>query len=119
MTVKFVTHALSTGDITIMGRVADVATVRGKTISQIGAIVGQEQQHPAAVHLNLEVVGSQQPANMLTLVFSLEDALELGLQLMAMAIENQPTPSIDQIQERLTQRLAELDRTLQVAQTPA
>lgn len=119
MTVKYVTHPLPTGDITIMGHVTDVATVRGKTISQIGAIVGQEQQNPAAVHVNLEIVGSQQPADMLTLVFSLEDALELGLQLVAMGIENQPAPDIDDIRERLTQLVAELDRSLQVSHTPA
>lgn len=119
MTVKYVTRPLPTGDITIMGHVSDVATVRGKTISHIGAIVGQEQQNPAAVHVNLEIVGSQHPADMLTLIFGLEDALELGLQLVAMGIEEQPAPAIDEIRERLAQLVAELNRSLQVSQTPA
>ncbi|WP_448561546.1 hypothetical protein [Trichothermofontia sp.] len=115
MTVKYVTHPLTTGDITIMGRVSDVATVRGKTISQIGAIVGQEQQNPAAVHVNLESVDNQGTNNMVTLILGLDDALELGIHLVAMGIENQPAPSIDDVRERVAQLVTELDRTLQVS----
>ncbi|WP_416668642.1 hypothetical protein [Egbenema bharatensis] len=113
MTVKFVTHALNTNDITVMGNVTDVATVRGNKISRIGAVEGQEQQNPAAIHLNFELV--HQPHEMLVWMLSLPDAVELGLQLLAMGIEDQPSPGIDEIRDRLSQLIAELDRTLQVS----
>ncbi|GAB4377576.1 MAG: hypothetical protein Kow00121_27400 [Elainellaceae cyanobacterium] len=113
MTVKFVTHSLKIGDITVMGHVTDVATVRGSKISRIGAIEGQEQQNPAAVHLNFE--DATTPTEMLVWILGVPDAVELGLQLLAMGIEDQPSPAIDDIRDRLSQLVAELDRTLQVS----
>jgi hypothetical protein len=117
MTVKFVTHVLNTGDITVMGHVTDVATVRGSTISRIGAVEGQEQKNPAAVHLNFEAIttANDNPPEMLVWMLSVPDAVELGLQLLAMGIEAQPSPGIDEIRDRLSQLVAELDRTLQVS----
>jgi hypothetical protein len=113
MAVKFVTHSLRTNDITVMGNVTDVATVRGNKISRIGAVEGQEQQNPAAIHLNFEL--AHQPNEMLVWVLNVPDAVELGLQLLAMGIEDQPSPGIDEIRDRLSQLIAELDRTLQVS----
>ena len=113
MTVKFVTHSLKTGDITVLGCVNDVATVRGRRISQIGAIEGQEQQNPAAIHLNFEMTNN--PDEMLVLMLSISDAIEMGLQLLAMGIENQPSLGIDEIRDRLSQLVEELDRTLQIS----
>ncbi len=113
MTVKFVTHSLETNDITVMGNVSDVATVRGNTISRIGAVEGQEQQNPAAIHLNFEM--THPPNEMLVWMMSVPDAVELGLQLLAMGIEDQPSPKIDDVRDRLSQLIAELDRTLQVS----
>ncbi len=115
MTVKYVTHSLNTGDITVMGNITDVVTAKGNKISRIGAIEGQEQQNPAAVHINLEITGGDSAAEMLVLILGLEDAVELGLQLLAMGIEDRPSPGVDEIRERLTQLVAELDQTLQVS----
>lgn len=119
MTVKFVTHSLNTGDITVMGHVTDIATVRGSKISRIGAVEGQEQKNPAAVHLNFEITtpvpATDASPEMLVWMMSVPDAVELGLQLLAMGIEDQPSPKIDEIRDRLSQLVAELDRTLQVS----
>lgn len=115
MSVKFVTHALKTGDITVMGNVSDVATVRGNKISRIGAVAGQESSNPATVHINLEVLPQQHPDDLLVLMLGLPDAVELGLQLLAMGIEDNPSIGVDEIRERLVQLVAELDNTLQVS----
>lgn len=115
MTVKFVTHALKTGEITVMGHVFDVATVKGNKISRIGAVSGQESLNPATIHINLETVPQKNPEDLLVLMLGLQDAVELGIQLLAMGIEDNPTASVDEIRERLVQLVAELDRTLQVS----
>ncbi len=114
MTVKYVTHDLETSDITVMGHVEDAITVKGSKISRIGAIVGQEAANPAAVHLNLEVEPHKTASEMLVLVFNQQDAVEIGLQLVAMGIEDNPTISIDDVKQRLGTVVAELDQTLQV-----
>lgn len=113
MTVHFVTHALKTGDITVMGNVSDVAIVRGSKISRVGAVEGQEQQNPAAVHINLEVVNSTD--EMLVLMLNVSDAMELGLELLAMGVKDRSTTGVDEIRDRLAELMMELDRTLQVA----
>lgn len=114
MTVKYVTHDLSTSDITIMGKVENAIKVRGSSISRIGPIIGHEAQNPAEVHLNLEVEPHQTASEMLVLSFTAQDAVEVGLQLLAMGVEDNPTIGIDVVKQRLTDLLAELDRTLKV-----
>lgn len=113
MTVKFVTHTLNTNDITVMGNVNDVATVRGSKISRIGAVEGQEQQNPATIHVNFQVTNN--PEEMLVLMMGLSDAIEIGLQLLAMGIEAEPSPRIDEVRDRLSQLVSELDLSLQVS----
>ncbi|NJR61791.1 MAG: hypothetical protein HC769_24960 [Cyanobacteria bacterium CRU_2_1] len=56
MTVEYVTHLLKTGDITVMGHIEDVLTVTGQRVSLVGAIEGQEQQNPPAIHVNFEIL---------------------------------------------------------------
>ncbi|MGP1384366.1 MAG: hypothetical protein ACTS2F_12455 [Thainema sp.] len=113
MTVKFVTHSLTTHDITLMGQVNDVATVKGSKISRVGAVEGQEQQNPASIHLNFEVTNN--PDDMFVIMLSSTDAVEIGLQMVAMALEEQPKPNVNAIRDRISQLIAELDRTLQVS----
>ncbi|HIK56371.1 MAG TPA: hypothetical protein IGS37_14570 [Synechococcales cyanobacterium M55_K2018_004] len=113
MTVKFVTHSLSTSDITVMGHVDDVTTVRGHTISRVGAVEGHEQDNPAAVHINFQKADN--PEEMLVWMLALPDAIEIGLQLLAMGIEAQPSPKIAEVRDRLSQLVNELDRSLQVS----
>jgi hypothetical protein len=115
MTVQYVTHTFKTGDITIMGNIADTETVTGKTISRIGAIEGQEYQSPPAVHINLGLAHGD-PTESIVLSLSISDAIEMGIQLVAMGIENSPHPDIEGMRDRLAQLVSELDRTLQVSQ---
>lgn len=113
MTVKFVTHVLPTHNITLMGQVNDVATVKGTKISRIGAVEGQEQQNPAAIHLNFEM--AENSDDMFVIMLSPADAVEMGLQMVAMALEEQPHPNVNAIRDRISQLITELDRTLQVS----
>lgn len=113
MTVKFVTHTLNTGDITVMGQVSNVATVRGSKMSRIGAVEGHEQETPAAIHVNFQMTNN--PEELLVWMLGLADAIEIGLQLVAMGIEDQPSPQMDDVRDRLSQLVAELDRSLQVS----
>jgi hypothetical protein len=113
MTVEFVTYPLSTDNITVMGQVNDVATVRGSKISRIGAVEGHEQETPAAIHLNFQLI--DHPEELLVWMLGLSDAIEIGLQLLAMGIEAQPSPAIDDVRDRLAQLVAELDCSLQVS----
>lgn len=115
MTVKFVTNPLNTGDITVVGNVSDVATVQGSKMSRIGALEGQEQQNPAAIHVNFQM--TNKPEEMLVLMLGLSDAIELGLQLVALGIEAQLSPKIDDVRDRLCQLVSELDRDLQISHT--
>ncbi|MGG6293770.1 hypothetical protein ACQ4M4_05040 [Leptolyngbya sp. AN02str] len=112
MTVKFVTHTLNTGDITVMGQVSNVATVQGSKISRIGAVEGHEQENPAAIHVNFQI--SNNPEDLLVWMLGLADAIEIGLHLVAMGIEDQPSPHIEEVRDRLSQLVSELDRSLQV-----
>lgn len=114
MTVRYVTHSLKTGDITLMGNVKNMATLTGKSMTRIGAIEGKEQQNPPAIHINLDRAGGN-VEDSVVLSLSLPDAIEMGLQLVAMGIENHPNPDIEEIRDRLSQLVAELDRTLQVS----
>lgn len=115
MTVKFVTHSLNTGNITVMGNVADSITVRGSKISRIGAVEGQEQENPATVHINFVASQGETDDEVLVLTMELPDAVEMGLNLLAMGIEAQSSLGVDEVRDRLSQLIAELDRTLQVS----
>jgi hypothetical protein len=77
-----------------MGNIANTATVTGRTITRIGAIEGQEQQNPPAVHVNLELAEGEARGSVV-LSLSLPDAIEMGLQLVAIGIEDNPQPDID------------------------
>lgn len=52
MTVKYVTHLLKTGDVTVTGYIEDALTVTGQRVSRIGAVERQEEQNPPAIHVN-------------------------------------------------------------------
>lgn len=113
MTVKFVTHSLNTDTVTLVGHVNDVTAVRGTKISRIGAVEGKEKENPAAIHVNFQVV--DQPDDLLVMMIGLSDAVEVGLQLVAMGIDAQPSDKLDGIRDRLSELVNELDKSLQVS----
>jgi hypothetical protein len=118
MTVKYVTHLLETGDVMVTGHLEDVLTVKGQRVSRVGAVEGQEQQNPPAVHVNFEIVKTgEHPTtpDMLGLILSPSDALELGMLLVAMAIEDKTTAEVGEIKEHLSRLVTDLQHTVQVS----
>jgi hypothetical protein len=118
MTVEYVTHLLKTGDVTVMGHIEDVLTVTGQRVSRIGAIEGQEQQNPPAIHVNFEILKKgEHPVTpeMLGFIFSPADALELGMLLVAMAIEDKTSADVAEIKDHLSQLVTDLQHDVKVA----
>jgi len=118
MTVEYVTHLLETGEVMVMGHVEDVLAMTGQRVSRVGAVEGQEQQNPPAIHVNFEILKKgEHPVTpeMLVLAFTPLDALELGMLLVAMAIEDKTSKEVSEIKEHLSQLVSDLQRTVQVA----
>ncbi len=118
MTVEYVTHLLETGEVMVMGHVEDVLTVTGQRVSRVGAVEGQEQQNPPAIHANFEILKKgEHPVTpeMLVLAFTPSDALELGMLLVAMAIEDKTSAEVSEIKNHLSRLVADLQQTVQVA----
>lgn len=118
MTVEYVTHLLETGEVTVMGHIEDALTVTGQRVSRLGAVQGQEQKTPPAIHVNFEILKQGEPQKtpeMITLAFCPADALELGMLLVAMAIEDKTSSEVSEIKERLSQLVADLQKSVQVS----
>lgn len=118
MTVEYVTHLLETGEVMVMGHVEDVLTVTGQRVSRVGAVEGQEQQNPPAIHVNFEILKKgEHPVTpeMLVLAFAPSDALELGMLLVAMAIEDKTSAEVSEIKNHLSRLVTDLQQTVQVA----
>lgn len=117
MTVEYVTHLLETGDVMVMGHIEDVLTVTGQRVSRIGAVEGQEEQNPLAIHVNFEIVKKgEHPVTpeMLVLAFNPSDALELGMLLVAMAIEDKTSAEVAEIKGHLSQLVTDLQQSVQI-----
>jgi hypothetical protein len=111
MKTKLLSQALTTGDITVMSNVTSV-TVAGTKVSRVEEVPGHEQESPSSVHIDFEV---KQPSHLpavladtetLGMILQLEDAVELGLLLVAMGLEHKTPNQVADIISRLT-RLAE------------
>jgi len=118
MTVEYVTHLLETGEVMVMGHVEDVLAMTGQRVSRVGAIEGQEQQNSPAIHVNFEILKKGEhpiTPEMLVLAFTPSDALELGMLLVAMAIEDKASAEVSEIKNHLSRLVADLQQTVQVA----
>jgi hypothetical protein len=104
MSVKSLTRNLKTDDITVMSHVTSMKVVANR-ISKLSAT----PENSTTIHLNFEVKGKKDEpcilANAEELGFILQpkDALEIGLSLIEMAMENQSPEAMVAIQERLSQ----------------
>ena len=87
---------------------ADSHTVTGKRVTRIGAIDTAETHCDPTVHLSLEIKPSGADAagedNSLGLIFQAEDAIELGLSLLAMGLGDAPPAELEVLIQRLKQR---------------
>ncbi|MGK7925145.1 MAG: hypothetical protein AB4290_07845 [Spirulina sp.] len=105
MTATALVHKLNTGDIEVMSNVTDL-TVRGDRVSRLDS-----DRASATVHLSFTVQNPQKLASILDATDELgfilrpEDAIEVGLSLVAMGMQGK-TP--EEITAALRQCMAEL-----------
>ncbi|EKU99651.1 hypothetical protein Lepto7375DRAFT_1715 [Leptolyngbya sp. PCC 7375] len=110
---QLLVQPLKTGDITVISNVTSV-TVNANKISRLEKIPGHEQESPSTVHVDFDV---NQPSRLaavleetkeLGLILELEDAVQLGIFLIAMGMENATPDDISAIMTRLSKLIADL-----------
>jgi hypothetical protein len=113
MTTKLVTRPIKTGDLTAMSNVTSV-TVTGHQVSILEVQPEPGKKDTSAVHLTFEVEHPQKLPDLLAtaeelgLIMERDDAVEIGLRLLAMAMENKTPAEIEAVQTRLSKMIAEL-----------
>ncbi|MGB5631457.1 MAG: hypothetical protein WBM86_01595 [Waterburya sp.] len=113
MTTKLVTHPLKTGKLTAMSNVTSI-TLTGHQVSILEDQPEPGKKDTSAVHLTFDVEHPQKlpsllgTAEELGLIMDRDDAVEISLSLLAMALENKTAAEIEAVQTRLTQAIAEL-----------
>ncbi len=113
MTTKLVTRPLKTGELTAMSNVTSI-TVTGHQVSIIEVESESEKEDTSAVHLTFEVEHPQKLPSLLAtaeelgLIMERDDAVEIGMSLLAMAMEDKTPAEIEAIKQRLSKMIAEL-----------
>ena len=107
-------YKLETGDIEVMSNLTDI-TANVHRISRLEAARGRETESPAKVYLDLKV--KPHPEHLpsvlgeteeLDLVLSPEDALEIGIYMVAMGLEDKSQLEVDGVFKRLFELTCEL-----------
>ncbi|MDJ0569860.1 MAG: hypothetical protein QNJ53_12540 [Pleurocapsa sp. MO_192.B19] len=129
MTTKLVTHPLKTGKLTAMSNVTSI-TVTGHQVSILEDEPEPGKKDRSAVHLTfygergseLRSISNRRgdvehpqklpsllaTAEELGLIMDRDDAVEIGLSLLAMAMEDKTAAEIEAVQTRLAKAIAEL-----------
>ena len=113
MTTKLVTHSLKTGKLTAMSNVTSI-TVTGHQVSILEDEPEPGKEDRSAVHLTFDVEHPQKlpsllaTAEQLGLIMDRDDAVEISLSLLAMALENKTAEEIEAVQTRLAKAIAKL-----------
>ena len=113
MKTQLLTRSIKTGDITLTSNLTSI-TVNGARISRVEEIPGQEQENPSTIYLDLVV---QEPTKRhddvldateeVDIVLNLEDAVELGLMLVALGMEHRSDQDVSEVMSRLSQLVTE------------
>jgi hypothetical protein len=113
MTTKLVTRPLKTGELTAMSNVTSI-TVTGHQVSIIEVEPESGKKDNSTLHLTFEVEHPQKLPSLLAtaeelgLIMERNDAVEIGLSLLSMAMEDKTPVEIEAIQQRLSEMIAEL-----------
>lgn len=113
MTTKLVTHPLKTGKLTAMSNVTSI-TVTGHQVSILEDQPEAGKEDHSAIHLTFEVEHPQKLPSLLAtaeelgLIMERDDAVEISLSLLAMAMEDKTPDEIESIKQRLSSMIAEL-----------
>lgn len=113
MTTKLITRPIKTGELTAMSNVTSI-TVTGHQVSILEDQPEPGKKDDSAVHLTFEVEHPQKLPSLLAtaeelgLIMEREDAVEIGLLLLAMALENKSSAEVEAIQKKLSSLIGEL-----------
>lgn len=113
MTTKLVTHPLKTGKLTAMSNVSSI-TLTGHQVSILEDQPEPGKKDCSAVHLTFDVEHPQKLPSLLAtakelgLIMDRDDAVEISLSLLAMALENKTAAEIEAVQTRLSKAIAQL-----------
>ena len=113
MTTKLVTRPLKTGELTAMSNVTSI-NVTGHQVSILEVQPEPGKKDTSAVHLTFDVEHPQKLPSLLAtaeelgLIMDRDDAVKIGLSLLAMAMEDQTPGEIEAIKKRLSSMIAEL-----------
>lgn len=109
-----VSRELKTGDITVLSNLTSV-TANAKRISRLNAVKGKDITDPASIHVDLKVKPHKEhlprvlaETEELDLVLSLDDALQIGVMLVAMGLEDKSQLEVDEVLKRLFELTCEL-----------
>lgn len=112
MKTKLYTQALKTGAITLTSNVTTV-TANATRMSRVEAVPGHEMESPSSIYIDLTV---QQPVKLhdvleateeVDLILNLEDAVELGLLMVAMGMEQKTDTEVTATLARLSQLISD------------
>ena len=108
-------YELVTGDIEVMSNLTSI-TANANRISRLEAVQGKTAS-PAKVYLDLKVKphpehlpGVLGETEELDLVLSPEDALEIGILMVAMGLEDKSSVELDEVFKRLFELTCELHK---------
>lgn len=112
MKTKLFTRSIKTGDITLSSNLTSI-TVNGARISRVEEVSGHEQESPSTIYVDFMV---QQPTELhdvleateeVDLVLNLEDAIEIGLLMVALGMEHKTDSEVTAVMSRLAGLIAE------------
>ena len=109
-----ISREVKTGDITVMSNLTSV-TANAERISRLNAAKGKDVTDPASIHVDLKVKPHLEhlpsvlgETEELDLVLSVDDALQIGVMLVAMGLEDKSQLEIDEVFKRLFEITCEL-----------
>ena len=107
-------YELETEDIQVLSNLTSI-TAKAHRISRLDAVKSKENTDPATIHLNFEVKPHSEhlpsflgETEELDLVLSLDDAVEIGLILVAMGLENKSRLEVEEVFRRLFELACQL-----------
>jgi hypothetical protein len=117
MTTQLVTCPLKTHPLTAMSNVTSI-TVTGHQVSILEMQPEPGEEDKSAVHLTFDVEHPHQLPSLLStaeelgLIMDRDDAVEISLSVLAMAMANKSSTEIAAMQKRLANRIAELQSSV-------
>lgn len=117
MTTKLVTCPLKTHPLTAMSNVTSIA-VTGHQVSILEMQPEAGEEDTSAVHLTFDVEHPHKLPSLLStaeelgLIMDRDDAVEISLSVLAMAMASKSTTEIAAMQKRLANRIAELQSSV-------